>query len=129
MGVGGQRHALAALLPERAPVPILQEAGWAAGPVWTGTKISLLPGLEPQTFQPVASHYTDCAILINTGKSCTEIFFLLNILYFGTKVSTGSNFYHSYSKSLPLYSSDKGEVTEKEVTASGIFVNTYQIEF
>jgi hypothetical protein len=33
MGVGGQRHA-----PERHPVPIVQEAGWAPGPVWTGTE-------------------------------------------------------------------------------------------
>ena len=34
MGVGGQRQAPAALLP----VPIVQEAGWAIGPVWTGAE-------------------------------------------------------------------------------------------
>ena len=38
MGVGGQCHALAALLPERGPVPILQEAGWAPGPAWTNAE-------------------------------------------------------------------------------------------
>ena len=38
MGVGGQSHALAALLPKREPVPILQEAGWAAGPGWTSAE-------------------------------------------------------------------------------------------
>ena len=34
----GQRHALAALYPGKEPVPIVQEAGWAPGPVWTGVK-------------------------------------------------------------------------------------------
>jgi len=33
-GVGGQRHASAAFTPGKDPVPILQEAGWAPGPVW-----------------------------------------------------------------------------------------------
>jgi len=31
----GQRHATAALYPGKDPVPIVQEAGWAPGPVWT----------------------------------------------------------------------------------------------
>jgi hypothetical protein len=37
MGVSGQRHAPAALLPPgKGPsVPIGQEAGWAPEPVWT----------------------------------------------------------------------------------------------
>jgi hypothetical protein len=37
MGVSGQRHAPAALLPPEKgpPVPIVQEAGWAPEPVWT----------------------------------------------------------------------------------------------
>jgi len=38
MGVGGQRHALAALPRERDPVPTVQEAGWVPGPVWTGAE-------------------------------------------------------------------------------------------
>jgi hypothetical protein len=38
MGIGGQRHAPAALPQERDPVPIVQEAGWAPGPVWTITE-------------------------------------------------------------------------------------------
>ena len=32
----GQRHAPAALHPGKDPVSIVQEAGWAPGPVWTG---------------------------------------------------------------------------------------------
>ena len=38
MGVGGQHHAPAAYTRERDPVPIVYEAGWAPGPVWTGAK-------------------------------------------------------------------------------------------
>jgi len=34
----GQQHAPAALYPVKEPVAILQEAGWAPGPVWTGGK-------------------------------------------------------------------------------------------
>jgi hypothetical protein len=47
MGVSGQRHAPAALLPpgNGPPVPIVQEAGWASEPVWT-------QGLEEKSFPP-----------------------------------------------------------------------------
>jgi hypothetical protein len=47
MGVSGQRHAPAALLPQRKgpPVPIVQEAGWAPEPVWTQR-------LEEKSFAP-----------------------------------------------------------------------------
>jgi hypothetical protein len=38
MGVSGQRHAPAALPCERHPVPIVQEAGWAPDPLWTGAE-------------------------------------------------------------------------------------------
>jgi hypothetical protein len=42
-------------------VPIVQEAGWAQGPVWTGAENLASSGFDPQTVQPNASHYTDCA--------------------------------------------------------------------
>jgi len=38
MGVGGQPQAPAASTPGKDPVPIVQEAGWAQGPVWKGGK-------------------------------------------------------------------------------------------
>jgi hypothetical protein len=41
------------------PVPIVQEAGWAPGPVWTGAENLDTPGFDPRAFQPVASRYTD----------------------------------------------------------------------
>jgi hypothetical protein len=47
-GVGGQRHALAA--PGKDPVPAVQGAGWAPGPV---RKISPPPGFDPRTVQLV----------------------------------------------------------------------------
>jgi len=37
-GVDRQCHVLAALYPQEDPVPIVQEAGWAPGPVWTGAE-------------------------------------------------------------------------------------------
>ena len=36
MGASGQCNALADLPPVKDPVPIVQEAGWASGPVWKG---------------------------------------------------------------------------------------------
>jgi hypothetical protein len=69
MGVSGQRHAPAALLPPRKgpPVPIVQEAGWAPEPVWSQRieKKILCPcrGSNPDrpVVQPVVRHYTDLA--------------------------------------------------------------------
>jgi hypothetical protein len=54
MGVSSQRHAPAALLPpgKGPPVPMVQEAGWAPGPVWTQMieeKSVAPPGIEPRT--------------------------------------------------------------------------------
>jgi hypothetical protein len=60
MGVDGQCQVPAATpLPprEREPVPILQEAGRAPGPVW-----KCVENLDPQTVQPVVSRYNDYAI-------------------------------------------------------------------
>ena len=41
------------------PVPIVQEAGWAPGPVWTGAKNLVPTGIRSRTVQPVVSRYTD----------------------------------------------------------------------
>ena len=39
---------------ETDPVPIVQEAGWALGPVWTGAEnlVSFPKGFDPHTVQP-----------------------------------------------------------------------------
>ena len=38
MGVGGQRHASAALPREKDPLPIVQVVACAPGPVWMGAE-------------------------------------------------------------------------------------------
>jgi hypothetical protein len=48
--------------PEKDPITILQEAGWASRPVGTGTENLAPPGFDPRTVQPVASRYIDYAI-------------------------------------------------------------------
>jgi hypothetical protein len=45
--------------PGKDPVPIVQEAGWAQGPVWTGAENPVLTGIRSRTVQPVFSRYTD----------------------------------------------------------------------
>ena len=48
--------------PGKDQVPIVQEAGWAPGPVWTGAEnFATSPGFDPRTVQPVASRCTDNA--------------------------------------------------------------------
>jgi len=46
MGVGGQRHGPATLHPGNDPVPLLKEAGWAPGPVWTGAEYLAPTGIR-----------------------------------------------------------------------------------
>jgi hypothetical protein len=59
--VCGQHHALAAFIPGKDPVPIVQEAGWAPEPVWIGVENLAPLGFDPRTFQPMESPYTDYA--------------------------------------------------------------------
>jgi hypothetical protein len=61
MGVGGQRQAPATFIPGNDPVPIVQKAGWAPGPVWTGAENLASLEFDPRTVQPVGSHYTNYA--------------------------------------------------------------------
>jgi hypothetical protein len=64
MGVSGQLHAPAALLPpgKGPPVPIVQEAGWAPELVWTQRleEKSFASAGDPDrpVVQPVVRHYT-----------------------------------------------------------------------
>jgi hypothetical protein len=44
--------------PGKDPVSIIQEAGWAPGPVWTGAENLAPSGFDPRTVQPVASRCT-----------------------------------------------------------------------
>jgi hypothetical protein len=59
MGVGGQRHALAALPPGMTRYPLYRGLGRPEGRSGRVLKISPPPGFDPRTVQPVASRYTD----------------------------------------------------------------------
>ena len=58
-GVGGQRSPPR----QRDLLPIEYDAGWHQGRSGRAQRIFPPPGLEPRAFQPVASRYTDWAIL------------------------------------------------------------------
>ena len=47
--------------PGKDPVPIVQGAGWAPGPVWTVAENLVPTGIRSRTVQPVVSHYTNWA--------------------------------------------------------------------
>ena len=69
MGWGGQPHAQAASTRGKHPVPIVQEAECAPGPVWTGGNLAPT-GIRSRTVQPVAQSlyrlsYRTHALLIN----------------------------------------------------------------
>ena len=48
MGVGSQRHAPAIFTPGKDPLPIVQEAGWPPGSVWTGAENLAPAGFDPR---------------------------------------------------------------------------------
>jgi len=66
--------------PGKDTVPIVQEAGWAPGPVWTGAENLTPPGFDPQTVQPVASHVARCKIAINPNNVFISTSFLFCIV-------------------------------------------------
>jgi hypothetical protein len=49
MIVGDQCHALAAFPRERNPLPIIQNNGWASGPIWTGAENLVPTGFGPSS--------------------------------------------------------------------------------
>jgi len=61
MGVGG-RHAPATLAPRKTRCPMYRRLGGPQGQSGQVQKILPPPGFDPQTAEPVASHYTDRAI-------------------------------------------------------------------
>ena len=61
-GVGGQRHAPAALPPVKTRYPLYRRLGGPQGRSGQVRKISPPPGFDLRTVQPVASRFTDCAV-------------------------------------------------------------------
>jgi hypothetical protein len=70
--VGGQRHGLTALPPGKTRYPLYRRLGRTQGRSGRVRKISLSPGFDPRTVQPVASCYTDLNTnTINTTTTTT----------------------------------------------------------
>ena len=67
MRVGGQSHAPAALPLVKTWYPLYRRLGGPQGRSGQVGKISPQPGFDPRTVQPVASRYTDWAILAGQG--------------------------------------------------------------
>ena len=63
-GVGGQRHAPAALSPGKTRYQLYRRLGVSQCRSGRVRNISPPPELDPRTVQPVASRYTDCAITL-----------------------------------------------------------------
>ena len=62
MGVGGQLHTPAALFPGKTRYPLYRRLGGPQGRSGQVRKLSPPLGFNPWTVQPIASHYTNCAI-------------------------------------------------------------------
>ena len=59
MGVGGQRHAQAALPPGKTHYPLYRRLGEPQGRCGRVRKISPPPGYDPRTVRPLAGRYTN----------------------------------------------------------------------
>ena len=59
MGVGGQGHTEAALLPGRTRYPLYRRLGGTQGPSGRVRKISPTTGFDPRTVYAVAIRYAD----------------------------------------------------------------------
>jgi len=100
-GEGSASHPSCSLPPGKDPVPIVQEAGWAPRPVWTGVENLAPLGFNPWVMQPIAS----CLYKVGVLKSwvpgcpndkilyCSEYYFQHNycILFLDTKICVSSH--------------------------------------
>ena len=66
MGVGGQHHAPAALLPGKTRYALYRWLSGSQGRSGRVRKLSPPPGFDPRVVQPVASRYTDYIRIIVT---------------------------------------------------------------
>jgi hypothetical protein len=83
---GDKRHASAALPPGKTLNPLYRRLGGQWGRSGRGRKTSPPPIFDPQTVQPAASRYTDCAI---PTKYLFQCFVKLHCLYRGRTVPDG----------------------------------------
>jgi len=78
--VRDKSHAPATLYPGKNPVPIVQEAGWAPGPVWIGAE-----NLAPTRIFFVRYDFIQCSMVVYTcdiignKKSLSDV--LLSVVF------------------------------------------------
>ena len=73
MGVGGQRHASCRFTPGKDPVLIVQETGWAPGPVWTGAEDLVPTGIRSPD-RPARSDWAIPATKVNRYYTVIPLF-------------------------------------------------------
>jgi len=84
-GVGGQRHAPAALTPGKTRYLLCRRLGWPQGRSGRVQEISPPPGFDLRTVQPVARRYTDWAIPAPPPHTYTNIYIYLFIWFYSFK--------------------------------------------
>ena len=121
MGVGGQRHAPAALPPGETRYPLYRRLSGPQGRSGRVRKMSPQPGFDPRTVQPVASH-TDRAI--PACVNCTEMLFNLQCF-----VTPGDTFRHliliPLTQTSPFPSCELRGPTQQPLLAIGICVTNF----
>jgi hypothetical protein len=97
-GVGGQRHAPAALPPRKTRYPLYRRLSGPQGRSGLCGKSRPPLGFDPRNVQPVASRYTDCALPVSLWIKSTKIFFRVfgeilqwKPLLFNYRLSSNSN--------------------------------------
>jgi hypothetical protein len=71
----GQRHVPTASYPGEIPVPIVQEAGWASGPVWTGAENFFPSGIQSPDRPASSQSLYQLSYPAHTNKcACINIF-------------------------------------------------------
>jgi hypothetical protein len=85
-GVGGQRHAPAALPPGKTWYPLYRRLGRPQDRSGQVRKISPPPGFDPRTVQPAASRYTDWAHWRSIPKRQLKQLFSISVHHSGPEV-------------------------------------------
>jgi len=95
-GIGGHRNAPAALPPGETQYPFYRKLGGSQNRNGQVQKMSPPPAFDPQTVQPVASRYTDCAIPASV-ISISNLLLLLLLLLLLVVVVFHAQFYREES--------------------------------
>ena len=90
--------------PVTEPVPLVQDAGWYPGKVWTSSKNLTPPRYDPQTLQPVSSHYAHCAIPAHATGIVEFHFPLQKNLILPTCILHYHSSCYPYRKEFPTFS-------------------------